>query len=74
MDGVCDVNTNIGVAWVWGLWGYEWYQYEMCSEYGCRVWVQYCMQAVNAVDTVEAVNSDLGYIYWKTHFILLGGI
>ena len=32
------------------------------------------IHALNAVDTVEASNNDLGYIYWKTHFILVGGI
>ena len=28
---------------------------------------------MHAVDAVEVSNSDLGYIYWKTHFIQLGG-
>ena len=32
------------------------------------------IHALNAVDAVEASNNDLGYIYWKTHFILVGGI
>ena len=31
------------------------------------------IHALNAVDAVEASNTDLGYIYWKTHFIQLGG-
>ena len=32
------------------------------------------IHALNAVDAVEASNNDLGYIYWKTHFLLVGGI
>ena len=30
------------------------------------------INALNAVDAVEPSNIDLGYIYWKTHFIQLG--
>ena len=32
------------------------------------------INALNAVDAVEPSNIDLGYIYWKTHFIQLGGL
>ena len=32
------------------------------------------VHAVNTVDAVDAVNSDLGYIYCKTHFILVVGV
>ena len=32
------------------------------------------IHALNAVDAVEPSNIDLGYIYWKTHFIQLGGL
>ena len=32
------------------------------------------IHALNAVEAVEASNNDLGYIYWKTHFILVEGI
>ena len=31
------------------------------------------IHALNAVDAVEPSNVYLGYIYWKTHFIQLGG-